>query len=68
MTQNPALDALVEHVSQCLKPDATIVVDGNGDHAVAALEKMGYVWDGNYEYVGGKRIRMMVMRNEDVSD
>jgi hypothetical protein len=59
MEKNQALEDLVDHVSNCLEADATIVVDGNADSVVEMMLRNGYEWDGTVEYVGGKRIRMM---------
>lgn len=61
MTDQPSgVDVLVEHLTECGKPDAVIVVDGNGDDVIATLLGAGWTYDGNVEYVAGKRIRNLV--------
>lgn len=54
------LDVLVAHLTECVKPDAVIVADGNADELVATLLAAGWTWDGNVEHVAGKRIRNLV--------
>ncbi len=48
------------HLKNCVKADAAIVVDGNGDDVVTTLLREGWTWDGNTETVAGKRIRNLV--------
>lgn len=54
------VEVLTEHLVECVKPGAAIVVDGNGDDVIAALLAEGWTWDGNVEVVAGKRIRNLV--------
>lgn len=51
---------LAEHLRDCVKASAAIVVDGSGDDTVATLVAAGWTWDGNVEYVAGKRIRNLI--------
>lgn len=60
MTEPEGVDVLVEHIAQCVKPQAVIVADGNADELVATLLAAGWTWDGNVEHVAGKRIRNLV--------
>lgn len=60
MTEPSGVDVLVEHMTQCVKPDAALVVDGSADTLIANLLTAGWTWDGNVEVVAGKRIRNLV--------
>ncbi len=51
---------LADHLKNCSRVDAAIVVDGNGDDVVSTLLAAGWTWDGNTEVVAGKRIRNLV--------
>jgi hypothetical protein len=50
---------LVDHLAECRKADALIVVDGNGDQVIADMIAAGWTRDDGAEVVGGKRIRVM---------
>jgi hypothetical protein len=50
---------LVDHLAECRKADALIVVDGSADQEIAAMLAAGWTLDDGAEVVAGKRIRMM---------
>jgi hypothetical protein len=62
MAEQPTSGAeiLAAHLKDCVKADAAIVVDGNGDDVIATLLAAGWTWDGNAEVIAGKRIRNLV--------
>lgn len=60
MTENEDLDNLVEHIAECVKPAATLVMQsGSADGMIAELVEQGWTLNEGEEYVGGKRIRYM---------
>lgn len=56
--RHPA-DVLVDHLRDCLGATAAVVFDGSADATVEAMLAAGWTWDGTFDYVAGKRIRMM---------
>jgi len=53
------VENLVSHIKDCLEADAAIVVDGSADPLIEKLLSSGWTWDGNVQYVEGKRIRTL---------
>ena len=58
MTEPDGAEILADHLANCTKPDAVVVVDGSGDSLVDSLLADGWTL-GDTEYVAGKRIRSM---------
>jgi hypothetical protein len=50
---------LADHLAECRKADALVVVDGNADQIIADMIAAGWTLAEGAEVVGGKRIRMM---------
>ena len=50
---------LAEHLTECAKADAAIVVDGSADDIVAELVSAGWTLHDRTELVAGKRIRYL---------
>jgi hypothetical protein len=54
------LTDLVEHLRDCRKADAALVVDGNADDVIANLLAAGWTWSTRQtDYIGTKRIRYL---------